>query len=147
MYMGEEQVYIQGDFSFIKNDDLRKVFINAYNNESTTKDDLINDWAKNKIKKINDECLKNWANTFSEDDVLEEYNEMKDVIFSERLNKFIKNNPVTITQGDITQGEKNTIDVPIIQNEKKGGKRKSRKSGKKTRKSRRKTKKSKKSKK
>ena len=124
MYMGEEQVYIQGDFSFIKNDDLRKVFINAYNNESTTKDDLINDWAKNKIKKINDECLKNWAITFSEDDVLEEYNEMKDVIFSERLNKFIKNNPVTITQGDITQGEKNTIDVPIIQNEKKGGKRK-----------------------
>lgn len=121
---------MENQFEFIQNDDLRKVFINAYNNESTTNYDPINDWAKNKIKKINDECWTNFVENFNEEKLLEEYNEMN-------------NEPITIRDGE--------INVPI---RKSGGKRKTRKtrkSGKKTmrktRKSRRKTRKSKKSKK
>jgi len=115
---------MEDQFKFIENEELKKVFINAYNNDSTTINDPINDWAKNKIKKINDECLKNWANTFDENKLLEEYNdELKKVSFKYVI-KSDNNEPIYI------QDNKVTVSV--------GGKRKTRK----TRKSRRKSRKS-----
>ena len=123
---------MEDQFKFIKNDKLKKVFINAYNDDSTTINDPINDWAKNKIKEINDECLKKCENTFNEKKLLEEYNdELKKVSF-----KYVKesdNNDEPIYIQD------NNVIVPV------GGKRKTRKTRKsrrKSRKSRRKTRKS-----
>jgi hypothetical protein len=121
---------MEDQFKFIENEELKKVFINAYNNDSTTINDPINDWAKNKIKEINDECLKKCENTFNEKKLLEEYNdELKKVSF-----KYVKesdNNDEPIYIQD------NNVIVPV------GGKRKTRK----TRKPRRKTRKNKKTKK
>jgi hypothetical protein len=121
---------MEDQFKFIENEELKKVFINAYKNDSTTINDPINDWAKNKIKEINDECLKKYENTFNEKKLLEEYNdELKKVSF-----KYVKesdNNDEPIYIQD------NNVIVPV------GGKRKTRK----TRKPRRKTRKNKKTKK
>jgi hypothetical protein len=123
---------MEHQFDFIKNGELKNVFINAYKNDLTnTTDDDINVWAKNKIKKINDECLKKCENAFDEEMVLEEYNEMKN-----NLN----NEPVTITNDF-----KNKINVPIVQFSQSAGKRKTRKSGRKSRKPRRKPRKTRKS--
>lgn len=125
---------MEHQFDFIKNDELKNVFINAYKNDLTnTNDDDINVWAKNKINKINEECLKNWANTFDEETLLEEYDTIKNDLMEKKLIQFSKDHPITITRG-----EKNTINVPILAS---GGKRKTRKS----RKSRRKPRKNKKS--
>ena len=136
--MEEKQVYVQGDFSFIKNNDLKKLFEKSYqnDNEIISTDSDMYFWAKEKIDEKTDDCWKSFVKEFNENNVLEEYNKLKNKpTFSYVSNG--NNEPITKQNGIYT--------VSV------GGKRKSRKSGKKTmrksRKSRRKTKKSKKSKK
>ena len=122
--MEDNQVYVQGDFSFIKNDNLRTLFEKSYlnDNETMSKDSKRYFWAKEKIDEKTDNCWKNFVDTFDEDALLEEYNKMKNNMNIE---------PITIIDG--------IIDVPI---QKTGGKRKTRKTKKSTRKTMRKTRKS-----
>jgi hypothetical protein len=129
--MEDNQVYLQGDFSFIKNDDLRKLFEKSYvnDNETKTNNSDMYSWARKKIDEKTDDCWKTFVDTFDEIKLLEEYNgELKKVRFeydtkSENDGQiYIKDNKVTVSVG---------------------GKRKTRK----TRKPRRKTRKNKKTKK
>lgn len=126
--MEEKQVYVQGDFSFIKNDDLRKLFEKSYQNDNEIKKNNVDmySWAREKIDEKTDNCWKSFVDTFDEEKLLEEYNKMN-------------NEPITIIDGK--------INVPIVPFTQSGGKRKSRKSrksGKKTKKSRKSGKKTKK---
>jgi hypothetical protein len=136
--MEDNQVYVQGDFSFIKNDDLRTLFEKSYENDNETisKDPQKYFWARGKIDEITDDCWRSFVDTFDENKVLEEYkynyNKMKNNM---------NNEPVTITNDF-----KNKINVPIVPFSQSAGKRKIRKTQK-SRKPRRKTRKNKKTKK
>lgn len=137
--MEEKQVYVQGDFSFIKNDDLRMLFEKSYqnDNEIISTDSDMYFWAKEKIDEKTDDCWKSFVDSFDEDALVKEYNDKSGKLSFEYDKKNDNDGQIYIQDKKVT--------IPV------GGKRKSRKSGKKTmrksRKSRRKTKKSKKSKK
>lgn len=137
--MAEKQVYVQGDFRFIKNDDLRNLFEKSYQNDDkiiSTDSDMYF-WAKEKIDEKTDDCWKSFVDSFDEDALVKEYNDKSGKLSFEYDKKNDNDGQIYIQDKKVT--------IPV------GGKRKSRKSGKKTmrksRKSRRKTKKSKKSKK
>jgi len=133
--MEDNQVYVQGDFRFIKNDDLRKLFEKSYvnDNENKTNNSDMYSWARKKIDEKKDDCWKNFVDTFDEDALLKEYNGKSENPNFTYVNVSEKE-PIRRVDGEI-----------IIPLEKNGGKRKTRKSKKlrrKSRKSRRKIRKS-----
>jgi hypothetical protein len=134
--MEDNQVYVQGDFRFIKNDDLRKLFEKSYvnDNETKTNNSDMYSWARKKIDEKTDNCWKTFVDTFDEDALLEEYNDKPENSNFTYVN-VSKKEPIRRNDGEII--------IPI---EKKGGKRKTRKTQK-SRKPRRKTRKNKKTKK
>ena len=130
--MENNQVYLQGNFSFIKNNDLRTLFENSYvnDNETMSKDSERYFWEKKKIDEKTDDCWKNFVDTFDEDALLEEYNGKSENPNFTYVN-VSKKEPIRRVDGEI-----------IIPLEKNGGKRKTRKTKKSTRKTMRKTRKS-----
>jgi hypothetical protein len=131
--MEDNQVYVQGDFSFIKNDDLRKLFEKSYvnDNETKTNNSDMYSWARKKIDEITDDCWRSFVDTFDENKVLEEYNGKSEKLSFEYDKKSDNDGQIYIQDNKVT--------VPVA------GKRKTRKSKKlrrKSRKSRRKIRKS-----